>query len=117
MTVAKMSWEELEELQSAETWEGTGETVRPSPKSARAIVSVAFSREDFETIAEYARQHGMKTSEFIRRATLDKVTPKREEPVVFSVTGAVFTGYVSVSAPRAKTKVSTKPEPAVYATA
>jgi hypothetical protein len=117
VTVAKMSKKELEELQSAESWEETGETVGPSPKSARAIVSVAFSREDFETVAEYARQHGMKTSEFIRRAALDKTTPKRLDPLVVSVTGAVYTGYVTASAPRAKTKVSTKPEPAVYATA
>jgi hypothetical protein len=115
--VAKLSKEELEELQSAESWEDTDETVQPSSKSARAIVSVAFSREDFETVVEYARQHGMKTSEFIRRAALEKTTPKRVEPLVVSVTGAVYTEYVTVSAPRAKTTVSTTPEPAVYATA
>ena len=76
--MAKLSKEELEELQSAESWEGTDQTVQtvqPSSKFARAIVSVAFSREDFETVAEYARQHGMKTSEFIRLAALDKTTP------------------------------------------
>ena len=60
MTVAKMSKEELEELQSAETWEGTGETVRLSPKSARAIVYVVFSRDDFEIVGVYSRLHGMK---------------------------------------------------------
>ena len=73
--MAKISKEELEELQSAESWESTDETVEPSPRPARAIVSVAFSREDFETVAEFARQHGMKTSEFIRRAALEKTTP------------------------------------------
>lgn len=115
--MAIMSKEELEELERAESWEETGENVQPSSKSARAIVSVAFSREDFEAIAEFARHHGMKMSEFIRRAALDRMTPKREEPCVVSVTGAVYTEYVSVSAPRARTRVTTTSEPAVYATA
>jgi pectin methylesterase-like acyl-CoA thioesterase len=117
MTVARMSKEELEELQSAETWEGTGAATQVNLKPARAVVSVAFSREDFETIVDYAKQHGMKTSEFIRRAALDKAMPKHREPLVISVTGGVYTEYVSVSAPRAKTEVSTTPGPAVYATA
>ena len=58
----------------------------------------------------------MKTSEFIRRAALDATTPRQQEAAVVSVTGAVYTEYVSVAAPRVKTEVSTTAEPASYAT-
>lgn len=115
--MARMSKEELEELQSAETWEGTGAATQVNLKPARAVVSVAFSREDFETFADHAKQHGMKTSEFIRRAAQERAMPKHREPLIISVTGGVYTKYVSVTAPRAKTEVSTTLGPAVCATA
>jgi hypothetical protein len=34
------------------------------------VVSVAFSRDDFERVVETARREGMRTSEFIREAAL-----------------------------------------------
>lgn len=43
---------------------------RPGVKNARAVVSVAFKRTDFERVSEYAERHNMKTSEFIREAAL-----------------------------------------------
>jgi hypothetical protein len=115
--MTRMSKEELQELQSPETWEDAGEVVRPTTKPPRAVVSVAFSREDFEAIADHAKKRGMKTSEFIRRAALDMASPKHPEPIFVSVTGGVYTEYVSVSAPRPKTEVRTNQEPPVYATA
>lgn len=115
--MTRMSKEELAELQSPETWGDTEETVQRATKPSRAVVSVAFSREDFETIAESARQQGMKTSEFIRRSALEKAAPSQSGARVVSVSGGVYTGYTIVSAPRARTEVTTKPEPAVYATA
>jgi hypothetical protein len=74
-------------------------------KSPRAIVSVAFSREDFEHVADYAKRHGMKVSELIRKATLDQITPDQPRAVVTSVTGAVQTNFVTIAAPRAKIEV------------
>jgi hypothetical protein len=63
---------ELKELQDPETWEDLPDGgIRGPARSSRAIVSVAFSREDLRKIAEHARRQGMKTSEFIRNATLD----------------------------------------------
>ncbi|MBI4493224.1 MAG: hypothetical protein HY690_10585 [Chloroflexi bacterium] len=41
-------------------------------KNARVVVSVAFSRRDFERVAECAEKMGMRTSEFVREAALDR---------------------------------------------
>lgn len=51
---------------------------RPGVKSGRTIVSVAFSRDDFARIARCAEQLGQKTSEFIRRAALEKAREHRQ---------------------------------------
>lgn len=115
--MSRLSRDELHELQSAETWEDVGETIQPAAKAPRAVVSVAFSREDFESIVELARKSGMKTSEFIRSAAMDKATPKPREETIIAVSGGVQTSYVSISPPRAKTEVTTRPEPSIYATA
>ncbi len=112
--MGKVSAEELAELQNPETWEDEAEPERPPVKSPRAIVSVAFSREDFEHVAEYAQQHGMKTSEFIRRAALDATLPSQHCAMV-TVSGGVMTGGTVVTAPRARVEV-TMPEPPVNAT-
>jgi hypothetical protein len=104
--VSRVSKDELAELQDPETWADDGE-VRPPVKSPRAIVSVAFSREDFETVARYAREHGMKTSEFIRHAALDRAVPAQKQQVVVSVSGNVQTSHASIAAPRPKVEVKT----------
>lgn len=115
--MAKMSKEELQELQDAGSWEEPGEVVLPAAKPPRAVVSVAFSRDDFETIADHAKKHGMKISEFIRHAALELATPKPHAPVSVTVTGSVYTGYATVSAPRPKLDVRIDQEPPVYSTA
>lgn len=67
-----MSDDELGELQNTENWDfehvQKGRRTRPQ----RAIVSVAFSREDFEKVGKCAEQLGKRTSEFIREAALEK---------------------------------------------
>jgi hypothetical protein len=68
-----MDEREEQELQRPETWDDESAEVLPPVKAPRAIVSVAFSGADFARVAEYARRHGMKTSEFIRTAALDRV--------------------------------------------
>jgi hypothetical protein len=103
-----------QELQSAETWEEQGET-RPPVKSPRAIVSVAFGRDDFERVAEYARRHGLKTSEFIRQAALTQIDAEHRRANVVAVSGNVRTNHPPASAPNAKIDVR-MPQPRVRPT-
>jgi hypothetical protein len=105
--MAKLTPAELAELQDPDTWEDVGE-VRPAAKSPRAIVSVAFSRPDFIAVAEYAEQRGMKTSEFIRRAVLERTAPT-ESAAVVAVTGGVQTRETEIVPPRPKIGVETRP--------
>lgn len=84
---------ELRELQDPETWESTDNDKRPPVKSGRAIVSVAFSRNDFELVSEVARESGMKTSEFIRDAAIRRALEKTAGSFVVSVSGAVRNEY------------------------
>ncbi len=109
------SKDELDGLQDPEAWD-EGE-VRPAVKSPRAIVSVAFARGDFERIADYATRRGMKTSEFIRRAALETVTPQRHEPASIIVTGSVHTAHPAIESPRPKIEVTTSQPALVFATA
>ena len=44
---------------------------------SRAIVSVAFSRQDFERLDRHVERKGVKISEFIREAALDRVTAEQ----------------------------------------
>ena len=60
------------ELQNPETWDIGQAVVSTGTKKVRAVVSVAFARDDFEQVAEAARQSNMNTSEFIRTAALSK---------------------------------------------
>ena len=46
--------------------------VIPPAPNRRAIVSVAFSAKDFQTVGEAARQADMTLSAYIRRAAVDK---------------------------------------------
>jgi len=107
---------ELDELQRPETWENGDGELRAPVKAPRAIVSVAFSRDDFQHVAKYAKQHGMKTSEFIRRAALERVAAQRGQAVVLSVSGAVRTGYPPSFGSRPRVEIRVAP-PAVLATA
>ena len=111
--MTKLTQEELAELQDPETWEDVG-TVHPAAKSSRAVVSVAFSRKDFEEVASFAERHGMKISEFIRRAALERMSPVATSTVI-SVTGSVQTSYATISPPRPKIEI-TAPPPATFAT-
>ncbi|HET7035438.1 MAG TPA: hypothetical protein VFI42_07135 [Thermomicrobiaceae bacterium] len=67
----KLSDKQLRELENPETWEEKGE-VHPAVKNPRAVVSVAFSRDDFGRVAEAARERGMKLSAFIREAAVER---------------------------------------------
>ena len=62
--------QEEKELQDPGTWDFSQAVVSPGTQKARAVVSVAFARDDFTQLVNAARQTDMKTSEFIRSAAL-----------------------------------------------
>ncbi len=54
-------------------WDIENAERRPGVKNPRAIVSVAFARQEFESVKECAEQQGKRVSQFIREAALEKV--------------------------------------------
>ena len=67
-----MTEEEEQELRKAETWDVEQVVVNPAVQNRRTVVSVAFSRNGFERVANAAKRNDLKTSEFIRIAALEK---------------------------------------------
>lgn len=63
---------EIQALENSEEWEFEHATKRPGVKGRRAVVSVAFAREEFEIVDEGAERSGEKLSEFIRKAALGR---------------------------------------------
>jgi hypothetical protein len=61
------------ELENEDHWNFDTAEVRRGVVRSRAVVSVAFAREDFQRVSEYAELQGKRTSEFIREAALEKV--------------------------------------------
>ena len=82
-----MENDELRELQDPASWDFDRAEARPPAKRPRAVVSVAFSREDYDRVTELARRSNMRTSEYIRAAALGHV---RSQPAVvrFSATSS-----------------------------
>lgn len=68
-----MSKHDLIDLEDEEMWDFDQGTVHPPSKTARAIVPVAFEGDDFKRVAMYARKRGVKLSDFIRKAALERV--------------------------------------------
>ena len=67
--------EKTHNLEAPENWDLDNAEPVSRTKPIRAVVSVAFRREDFEVVVEHAEQLGMRTSEFIRKAALEKALP------------------------------------------
>jgi hypothetical protein len=65
-----MADKEQEKLKDPKTWDWERAETRPGRKKPRAVVSVAFNRDDFETVALVAERAQMRLSEFIRSAAL-----------------------------------------------
>ena len=78
---------ELRALEDPEEWDSDRAEVRPPSKSARAVVSVAFARDDFGRVSEAARREGMKTSEFIREAALARAAHRPRVVTIYGVSG------------------------------
>jgi len=95
--VAKLSARQLRELEDPATWEAAGEA-HPAVASPRAVVSVAFPREEFGRVAEAARARGMTLSAFIREAALERAKrgSGRSGPAVAMVS-ATQSGFIESS--------------------
>lgn len=57
---------------SDDDWALDEAEIHEPPKNPRAVVSVAFPRDDFGKVSEAARASNMKVSEFIRTAALER---------------------------------------------
>jgi hypothetical protein len=66
------------ELERLDTWDTDNVEVRQPQKPSRVVFSVAFKRDDFDLILKYAEFCGMKTSEFIREAAIEKALGQGE---------------------------------------
>ncbi len=86
--------EEEQVLRNAETWDIDQAMVSPGVQKPRAVVSVAFSRDDFERVAHAAQRSDMKTSEFIRTASLEKATAATSVSV-FGLAGTSHGGVIT----------------------
>jgi hypothetical protein len=94
------------ELQSPESWDWERAETRPARKKPRAVVSVAFNRQDFETVAAFAERAGMKLSEFIRSAAMGCAEGKTV--VVFLTSGSPEAGGAGLLSLPAITQTTTK---------
>jgi len=101
-----MDDKEREELQNPESWDWERAESRPGRKKPRAVVSVAFRRDDFETVAAFAERAGMKLSEFIRSAAIGCAEGKML--VAFLTSGSPDAGGGGAITSPAITHISTK---------
>lgn len=85
-------------LREEENWAFSEAFVSPGVQKVRAVVSVAFSRDDFETVAKAASEKGMKTSAFIRDSALTKAGILLEETTM-SWAGSSLKGIFMVTSP------------------
>jgi hypothetical protein len=97
---------EREELHNPESWDWERAQSRPGRKKPRAVVSVAFNRDDFETVSAFAERAGMKLSEFIRSAALGCAEGKTL--VVFLTSGSPDAGGGGAITSPAVTQTNTK---------
>jgi hypothetical protein len=100
-----MKDDELEELQNREEWDFEDGERRPGAKSTRAVVSVAFAREDFERVSACAEQSRKRTSQFIREAALEKVS-RYERPAVLAAFSGSLGAALFTPTPPPTTRVS-----------
>lgn len=71
------------DLENPENWDFEQPETRAPVKPSRVVVSVAFQRDDFTMVSEYAERVGKKTSEFIREAAIEKASGKITVKAVF----------------------------------
>ena len=74
-----MNKENLSNLENPEVWDLEAKSKVKASTGQRVVVSVAFPGVEFDKVAEAADRFGMKTSQFIRTAAIEKAS---EEPKV-----------------------------------
>lgn len=70
--------DEMEDLEKSDSWDFDNAVEHPPVRGRRAVVSVAFPRDDFQLVSGTAANLGMKTSEFIRKAAVEKANAPAE---------------------------------------
>ncbi|MBI2303672.1 MAG: hypothetical protein HYU86_02865 [Chloroflexi bacterium] len=100
-----MSKERERELEKAETWDFEQPEVREPVKAPRVVVSVAFRREDFAQVSEYAERVGKRISQFIREVAIEKATG-RDVGISVHTPSSSTTGKLWWIAPQTITRVS-----------
>jgi hypothetical protein len=99
-----------EQLENPDVWDFDRAESRPPVRGRRSIVSVALLPADLEVISKCAQEAGMKLSEFIREAALDKC---RSHPSQAELSGATFSGkgtFVFTSIHRNETRSTVVPD-------
>jgi hypothetical protein len=82
--------DELEDLQNPEHWDYERAERRPAAKAGRAVVSVAFPRDDFQLVANAADREGERLSEFVRKAAVARARDQEPRPALASVSGGGY---------------------------
>ena len=96
------------DLESADYWDYQRAKKRPPVNSGRAVVSVAFARSDFEVVALYAERLGLRTSQFIRDAAIERATD-RSEVIAFLWAGGSTGTFMVDKSPGQFTLVTSAP--------
>jgi len=70
-------------------WASEGHLAEPRARSeASAVQSVRFGREELRLVREAAARAGLTTSEFIRRASLERAVPSKPAPALTMTSGS-----------------------------
>ena len=76
--------EKAREYEGPDEWDFDSAELRRGSSEGRTVVSVSMAREDFARLSDFAEKLGMRPSEFIRRAALGRLQPRKV--VIFSAT-------------------------------
>ena len=68
-----MAEQDIKSLENENNWDFTRAERRSGNRGVRTILSVAFSREDFDRISTSAELSNERVSEFVRTAALERV--------------------------------------------
>ncbi len=76
-----------EDLQNPDSWDFDAAELHQPAKRPRAVVSVAFQRDEYDRMVDLAQRYGMRTSEYIREAALGRITVRQATGTISSVGG------------------------------
>jgi hypothetical protein len=75
---------ELQELEDPTTWDYEGAERRPGVDAPRATIAVTFGSDDLELVERCAERLGMRMSEFIRQAAVERASRQQERAAISS---------------------------------